>query len=207
MKPLRDDTNALTLRGDSEKRLSLLLSGNPRDNLDLIKLARFSDDENTASRATAAVIEMRLSMQMEIDEAENALNKAPDDEKLLRRLISTLSSALDSALFEEPALGRNRRALHSALKKAIALSPDAELLGLSVKNAVELKHYAEARSCAEREKRLYPRDERAWLDMLRVSVETRDRALLKETLEAIAKADVLWSDVGLERLRYWRDEK
>ena len=193
-------------RADDQARLELLLSGDPRDNLDLIKLARFSDDEDAARRATGAVIGLRLSMQMKIDEARDACAKHPEDEKRLRQLVSTLALALDSALFEEPALKKNRLALHEALKKAIALHPDAELLGLYVKNAVELKYYAEARACAEREKRLYPLDERAWLDMMRVSVETRDRALLKETLEAIQKTDSLWSDAGRERLSDWRDE-
>lgn len=197
MKRLHEDGRDLLTQG----------ADNPRANLELVKLARFSLDGETSRRATAAVIEMRLEAQTRLDAARAAYLRAPEDEKPLRALIRALSDAVDSALFEEPAQSAHRLQLDEVLIKAIARRPDAELIGLYVKNAVQLKHFAEARSAADREKRLYPGDERAWLDMLRVSVETRDRTLLKDTLKEIQNGDIAWTDAGLEHLNFWQDEE
>ena len=189
-----------------QKRRELMLNllrSDPRKYLDLLLLARFNEDPETAHYATATLTEVQRQIQLELQQAQMEVVRHPNDTTACTTYIHLLKDYVDSGLLEGHLLLRQRMVLEQALAALPANGLTPELMNIRVSNLLELQHPAEARSCAEKMISLWPQDESGWLALLHVYVETRDRAGLQMMMKRLANQDVEWSRNGLERMKYY----
>ncbi|MEG1776258.1 MAG: hypothetical protein RR367_07110 [Clostridia bacterium] len=198
---------ALLINSPQQRRQQMmnLLRSDPMQNLDLLLLARFNDDAETAHYATATITELQRTLQLELQRCQIDLQAEPDHTDLQKQYILLLQRYCESGLLEGQLLRRQQLTLAKALHYAYATEPSMELAGLAVRNSLALKEPAQARSMAEDALRRWPRDEQAWLEMLRVSVDTHDRSFFLALLARLEKSEVEWTSVGQERLKFWKE--
>lgn len=195
------------LINEPKKRRELmmdLLRSEPRKHLDLLLLARFNEDPETAHYATATLTEVQRQMQLELQQMQTALLKKSAGCKDAPLRISSFSTAMWTAAFlEGQLLERQRRMLG---KSAGELPEDwlsVPLCSIQVRNDLALGRAQEARLQALDMITRWPEDERAYLEMLEVCVQTRDRYALQKLKERLKHAPVEWTRAGLERIHYF----
>ncbi len=198
---------ALLINDPRQRRRQMmnLLRGDPMDHLDLLLMARFNDDAETAHYATATITELQRQMQLELQRCQVELQASPDSAGLRREYVELLNRYCESGLIEGQALRRQRLVLSRALADALSLSPALELTSLAVRNHLALKEPAQAREIAEEAFRRWPKEEQAWFDMMRVCVETHDQRGFRALLERVRSAGVDFSKAGRERLQFWME--
>lgn len=193
-----------------QKRRELMLNllhSDPRKYLDLLLLARFNEDVETAHYATATLTELQRQIQLELQQAQMEVIRHPNDTTACTTYIYLLKDYVDSGLLEGHLLFRQRMVLEQALGALPDNGLTPELMNIRVSNLLELQHPAEARGCAEKMISLWPQDESGWLALLHVCVDTRDREGLQMLPNRSAKQDVEWSRNGLERMKYYYGKK
>lgn len=194
------------LINDPRKRRALMMNvlrADPRKYLDLLLIARFNEDTETAHYATATIMEVQRQMQLEIQQCQAELKDAPGDAALHERYACLLNDFCESGLLEGQLLRRQRLNLLNALKDALALNEASALYALQVKNCLALKQGAEARQAADAMLANWPQDENSWLEALRVCVETRDQQGLRALAARAQGQSVDWTSAGRERFEYW----
>lgn len=194
------------LINEPKKRRELmmdLLRSEPRKHLDLLLLARFNEDPETAHYATATLTEVQRQMQLELQQMQTALLKNPQDAKTRLAYIELLNGYVDSGLLEGQLLERQRRMLGKALDELPEDWLSVPLCSIQVRNDLALGRAQEARLQALDMITRWPEDERAYLEMLEVCVQTRDRYALQKLKERLKHAPVEWTRAGLERIHYF----
>lgn len=213
LKPITDNPvpleEALLVNDPAERRKQMmnLLQSDPMENLDLLMLARFNEDVETAHYATATITELQRKIQLQLQRYQIDCQAHPDDAEMLSEYIHLLNRYCASGLLNGQVLRRQRFTLENALNRALALQPTPELVELSVINYLALQQSDKALSAAHKALALWPRDERSWLIQLRVHVEMHDGKALKALLASLETADVDWSVAGRERLRFWTEKQ
>lgn len=194
------------LINEPKKRRELmmdLLRSEPRKHLDLLLLARFNEDPETAHYATATLTEVQRQMQLELQQMQTALLKNPQDAKTRLAYIELLNGYVNSGLLEGQLLERQRRMLGKALDELPEDWLSVPLCSIQVRNDLALGRAQEARLQALDMITRWPEDERAYLEMLEVCVQTRDRYALQKLKERLKHAPVEWTRAGLERIHYF----
>ena len=194
------------LINDPRQRRSLMMNmlrSDPRKYLDLLLVARFNEDPETAHYATATLMELQRQMQLDIQASQTRLSQAPEDMEARLRYVKQLQEYCDSGLLEGQLLRRQRLLLGEALEGCLALRWDKELMAMAVGNHLALGEAQEARIQAESMISRWPQDEKGYLELLRVSVESGDQQGLKQLRQRMIKANVDLSQRGRERVEYW----
>ncbi len=194
------------LMNTPQKRRELmmnLLRSDPRKYLDLLLLARFNEDPETAHYATATLTEVQRQMQLEVQQAQIEAQKHPDDAAACVEYVRILKEYVDSGLLEGRLLLRQQMVLEQALADVPAEALTPELLSMRTRNLLALSRAPEARACAQEMIDRWPEDETGWLEMLRVCVDAHDRQGAEALAARAEEAPVAWSHAGRERLRYF----
>ncbi|MGN0996295.1 MAG: hypothetical protein ACI4PG_05270 [Candidatus Ventricola sp.] len=189
-----------------QKRRELMLNllrSDPRKYLDLLLLARFNEDTETAHYATATLTEIQRQIQLELQQAQMEVVRRPNDTMAHSTYVHLLKDYVDSGLLEGHLLLRQRMVLEQAMAAFPEGGLTPELMNIRVSNLLELQQPAEARGCAQKMISLWPQDETGWLALLHVCVETRDRAGLQALMARASGQDVEWTRSGLERMQYF----
>ncbi len=179
-----------------------LLNDDPGNNLELLMMARFNDDPETAHYATAALTEYQRRTELSLQQSQMLLSRQPDDFEERLRYIRRLESYIGSGLLEGHLLDRQRRLLEKELSSLPKDDADLELGCLRAANLLELRRTHDARQCAEDLALRFPGREEPWLMLLRVAVDSRDTAGLKALKERLAGASIQWSYAGREKIKY-----
>lgn len=183
-----------------------LLRSDPRKYLDLLLLARFNDDPETAHYATATLTEVQRQMQLELQQLQIEADKNPDDNDAAVAYVKQLHTYVDSGLLEGRLLERQRMILEQAMDHLTQEATTRELYTARIGNLLALEQAAEARECAENMIARWPDEETGWLELLRVCVETHDSQGLASLKKRIAETSVAWTHAGLEHMRYFIDK-
>ena len=183
-----------------------LLRSDPRKHLDLLVFARYNEDPETAHYATATLTEAQRQIQMEMQQMQAALANDPQDIETRVSYIQLMDAYARSGLLEGHLLDRQRIELKLNLETLPqdAISPD--LASLKIRNLLALQQAAEARACAEKMLARWPQDERSWLELLRVYVETHDESGMRELKGLAEESTVDWTMSGLEQTQYFWGE-
>lgn len=194
------------LINDPRQRRTLMMNmlrSDPRKYLDLLLVARFNEDPETAHYATATLMELQRQMQLDIQASQTRLSQAPEDMDARFLYVRQLQEYCDSGLLEGQLLRRQRLLLGEALEGFLSLRWDKELMGMAVRNHLALGEADEARVQAESMIDRWPQAEEGWLERLRVCVECGDQQGLNKLRQRIKEAGVDWSQGGRERANYW----
>ncbi len=183
--------------------LLTMLKSNPRKHLDVLMAARFDEDPETAHYATATLMKIQQDMQRELQQYRARLQRDPADENLWSAYLALEDEYCASGLLEGPLLRRERLQLASALNQCLARQASPERFSMAVQNHLALAQVQRARDTAHRMYRRWPNDERSWLEMMRVYVQSHDRNGMKTLMERALNAPVDWTRDGKEKLKYW----
>ncbi len=202
MVPLEE---SLLLDAPEKRRAAMMhiLRSDPLQYLDLLLLARFNDDSETAHYATATIMELQRHFQLRIHHLRKELAGESHKADLLREYAMSLNGYCQSGLLEGQLLRRQRLLLKQALENCLRLTEDQELLGIKVRNSLALKETGEAMAAANKLIKNWPTQENSWLEGFRVCVETHDQACLVAFKESMRNTPVDYSRAGREHLLYW----
>jgi len=180
-----------------------MLRADPKKYLDVLLVARFNEDPETAHYATATLMELQRQMQLELQRCQLQLKQEPEDDKAWAAHASMLEEYCKSGLIEGQVLRRQRLMLAAALDEIFTRTQTPELMSMAVRNHLLLGQGQEARAAADRMLERWPGDERSWLELMRVCAQTHDQAGMRSLLDRAQSAPVDWTHAGRERLQYW----
>ncbi len=198
------------LINDPHKRRTLMMNilrADPMQYLDLLLLARFNDDTETAHYATATIMELQRQFQLELQQRQAELARHEEDFDKHREYVGFLSRYCESGLLEGQLLRRQRLVLKKALYTCLQMKETPELLRIMVHNSLALKDAAEARVAAQTLMAKWPLDEASWMEGMRVCVETRDQSGMQALLSQMQKTPVDFTSKGREQLLFWTEKR
>ena len=193
------------LINDPHKRRNLMMNilrSDPMRYLDLLLIARYNDDTETAHYATASIMEIQRQFQLDLQQYQLELTKQDASFDTHRQYIELLSRYCLSGLLEGQLLRRQQLLLKTALDEALKLEDDPDLLRIKVGNSLALKDAQEARKTALHLIDEFPRDERSWLEGMRVYTETRDPQGMRALLKRIEDEKIDLTAAGREHLHF-----
>ncbi|MBE0600977.1 MAG: hypothetical protein IH607_04260, partial [Firmicutes bacterium] len=193
------------LINDPHKRRNLMMNilrSDPMRYLDLLLIARYNDDTETAHYATASLMEIQRQFQLDLQQFQLELSKETAAFETHRQYIELLARYCQSGLLEGQLLRRQQLLLKNALDEALKLEDDPDILRIKVSNSLALKDAQEARNTAQQLIDRYPRDERSWLEGMRVYTETRDPLGMRALLQRIQDEKIDLTAAGREHLHF-----
>ena len=196
---------ALLINDARQRRVLMMnmLRADPKKYLDVLLVARFNEDPETAHYATATLMELQRQMQMELQRCQLQLKQDPEDDRTWAAYASMLEEYCQSGLIEGQVLRRQQLMLATALDEIFTRTETPELMGMAVRNHLALGQGQEARTAANRMLERWPGDERSWLEMMRVFAQTHDQTGMRSLLDRAQSTPVDWTHAGRERLQYW----
>lgn len=198
------------LINDPQKRRALMmhvLRSDPMQYLDLLLVARFNNDTETAHYATATIMELQRHFQLEIHQMLAELAKSEGNIEKHRQYAKYLSTYCESGLLEGQLLRRQRLVLKNALEHCLRLEEDPSMLHIAVRNSLALEDAEEARMAAQKLMMKWPLDESSWLAGMRVCAETRDQNGMRTLLENMDSTPVDFTAKGREQMLFWRGKR
>lgn len=188
------------------RRLMLnILRKDPESYLDVLLIARFNEDTETAHYATATIMELQRNLQLDIQRCQTELSKRVGDLELWHEYIELITRYVQSGLLEGRILFRQRQVLKNALKQVMQVSVEPYFLREWIRNSLALGEYGEAKVAAERLIQIDRTDELGWLESMRVCVNSRDQKGLQILLAQIKSEMIDWTQEGREQVRYWTE--
>ena len=194
------------LINEPHKRRSVMMNilrSDPMRYLDLLLIARYNDDAETAHYATASIMELQRHFQLELQELQQKISKDSSDIATYRRYIELLSRYCGSGLLEGQLLRRQQLLLQNALDIALGIEMDGAFLRIKIGNCLALKQADEAKKTAQALIRLLPDDERSWLEGMRVYTETHDQEGMRALLRRIQAERIDFTTAGREHLLFF----
>lgn len=194
------------LINEPHKRRSVMMNilrSDPMRYLDLLLIARYNDDAETAHYATASIMELQRHFQLELQQLQLEISKDSSDIATHRKYIELLSRYCDSGLLEGQLLHRQQLLLQSALDNALAIEMDGSFLRIKISICLALKQAEDAKKTAHTLIRLLPADEHSWLEGMRVYAETHDQEGLRALLKRIHAERIDFTAAGREHLLFF----
>ena len=179
-----------------------LLHDDPAQNLELLMMARFNDDPETAHYATATLTEYQRHMEMSLQESQILLSKEPEDQEKRKDYIEKIRKYMESGLLEGHLLTRQRILMEKELSRLPEEDLDLSLGCLRARNLLDLQKAPEAIGVSRELIRRFPGAEEPWLMLMQIYVEIQDARGLKEIKRQLPEAGVLWSYHGHEKMEY-----
>ncbi len=179
-----------------------LLHSAPEENLELLMMARFNDDPETAHYATATLTEYQRRTEMDLQQSQMLLARQPNNLEARLAYIRQIEAYIQSGLLEGHLLTRQRTLLERELS---LLSPEETDLGmgcLRARNLLAMGQAHEAETAARELTRRFPRSEEPWLELMRIAVDSRNLQELRALREEMERAGILWSYHGQEKMEY-----
>ena len=183
-----------------------LLKDNPRKHLDVLMVARFDEDPETAHYATATLMKIQQQMQLELQKYRSLIERDQADGKTWSAYLALQDEYCSSGLLEGHLVKRERLVLLSALSKCLARMATPELLSMAVRNHLALGNTRHAHEASSEMYRRWPYDERSWLEMMRVCVQSRDRSGMDTLLGQALRVPADWTQEGRQTLKYWMEK-
>ena len=185
------------------KMMMKLLNDDPASNMEILMMARFNDDPETAHYATATLTEFQRRTEMALQQSQALLSKNPENHKQRIDYIRQMADYIDSGLLEGHLLARQRTLLEREMSKLSGDDLDMELGVLRIRNLLELKRAPEAIDAARTLIDRFPGQEEPWIALMRVYVECRNAQGIEELRGEMEAAGVQWSYHGQEKMKYF----
>ena len=180
-----------------------LLRDDPGNNIELLMIARFNDDPETAHYATASLTEYQRRTEIALQQSQALLAKQPDNTEERLRYIKQLETYIDTGLLEGHLLRRQQLLMEKELEKIPEPDISLEIGCLKVKNLLAINKTTDALETAQLMIRKFPGEEAPWLELMRVMISSGDKKGLAELKKQIETAEIFWSFKGRETADYF----
>ncbi|MCL2127156.1 MAG: hypothetical protein FWH38_02780 [Treponema sp.] len=195
----------LLLSNDKSRRevMMHILRRDPFAYLEMLKTAKSSADIEITHYATTTIMEIQRELDISMQKAEKNYLEDPDNIDTVNRLISALTSYIQTGLLLENRLLQLRRQLSEILEHKLEIFPNSRSAHLLlVANEIQLGTYTRAAEVAAEMREKWPSDEAAWLNSLHVCMASRDAPGKKDISEKLKKAVINWSRAGREEAEF-----
>lgn len=197
---------AMTINDEKVRRKLMLetLFDDPLKYLDVLMIARKNEDIETAHYASATISKIQSGFQREIQRSAFAVENNPDDIILLDHYIDALEKHIESGVLEDYLLRRQRIIFARALDlKLDQNKKDQETIIKKIHNSLQLGDFSTAYEASNLLKINWPQEEETWVEAVRVCVESKDKARLKETIDEVRQTKIGWTKHGKEQVAPW----
>ncbi len=210
--PVKDTVpleEALLINDPNKRRTMMMniLRSDPLQYLDLLLVARFNEDTETAHYATATIMELQRQFQLEIQQRQLELDQNEEDIAKHKEYAAFLSRYCESGLLEGQLLRRQRLVLKKALDRGLSIEIDPALLSMRVRNSLALNESADAKAAAQTLMNRWTLHEVSWLESMRCCVETRDQSGMQSLLQKLRETPVDLTSKGREQLLFWTEKR
>jgi hypothetical protein len=188
------------------RRKSMLetLYGDSSKYLDVLNIAKYNEDIETSHYATTTISKAQKDFQLSVQKHAIDVERHPDDPEILDIYLEILRKYIQSGLLEENLLRNLRLVYAKMLDHMLAMQEDNKnALIEKLRNSVELQDFTSAFNTGVLLKQYWPEDEQTWIELVRVYVEAKDSAKLKETIGEIQRKKIIWSEQARELLHPW----
>lgn len=189
------------------KMMMSILRSDPMSYLDLLLVARFNEDTETAHYAASTIMELQRQLQLALQQRQAEVLRDNTNLEKHRDYLTLMERYCQSGLLEGQLLRRQQLMLAEALEASFKIEEDAALLAMAVQTYLALGEPFEARKKAERMLKLWPYAEQSWLEAMRVTVESRNQKELISLKERMKKTPIDWTRSGREQMALWMEEK
>lgn len=180
-----------------------LLHDDPDKNIELLMMARFNDDPETAHYATATLTEYQRRTEMALQQSQMRLAREPGDTDTRLDYIRQMEAYIESGLLEGHLLVRQRTLLEKELACLTPGQTDLTLGCLRARNLLALGRIGDAETQARELVLRFPRAEEPWLELMRIAVDSRNARELSTLQSQMEQAGILWSYHGREKMEYF----
>lgn len=188
------------------KMMMSILRSDPMSYLDLLLVARFNEDTETAHYAASTIMELQRQLQLALQQQQAEMLRDKTNIEKHRSYLLMMEKYCKSGLLEGQLLRRQRLMLAEALEEALTIEEDEELLTMAVQNYLALGDATEAKLKAERMMALWPYAEQPWLEAMRVTVESRNQRDLHRLQEKMQETPIDWTKAGREQMALWMED-
>lgn len=194
------------LMNDLQKRRMLIMNAvrtDPVAYLDVLLVARFNEDTETAHYAASTIMEVQRKMQMALQELAQKVASQPESLTLHKQYIDLLARYCDSKLLEGELLRKQRVTLKRVLKKTLEMEDSVVLRSHLIATLMALGELKEAQSVVQSMLAKWPMDEIPWLEAMRIAVEADDQEAVAALLEKMKKTSIDWTKSGRTLIGPW----
>lgn len=189
------------------KMMMSILRSDPMNYLDLLLVARFNEDTETAHYAASTIMELQRQLQIALQQQQAEVLRDSANMDKHKAYLQLMDKYCKSGLLEGQLLRRQRLMMAESLEEALKLEEDNELMAMAVQNYLALGEAFEARHKAERMLALWPHEQQSWLEAMRVTVESRNQQELKQLKARMRETPIDWTKSGREQMALWMEEK
>ncbi len=197
---------AMTINDENVRRKLMLemLFDDPLKYLDVLMIARKNEDIETAHYASATISKIQSEFQREIQKSAVAVENSPNDIILLDHYIDALEKHIESGVLEDYLLQRQRIVFARALDlKLDQNKKNQKTIIKKIYNSLQLGNFSTAYEASNLLKINWPLEEETWIEAMRVCVESKDKARLKETIDEVRQTKIGWTKHGKEQVAPW----
>ncbi|MCZ8518248.1 MULTISPECIES: hypothetical protein [Paenibacillus] len=183
-----------------------LLKQDSLEYLEVLRMAVGNEDTETSHYAVSAIMEIKRKLTLSLQKLSVQYERNKGDAHLLRSYADVLRNYMRSGLLDERTLLKYKHTYTRVLGELLELSSDAyEAYGEKVNTDLELRQYETAEHTARLFITSFPRDEEAYLALIKVYFTMRSMDQLKSALEELKRSPVRLTSRALGVVRFWAE--
>lgn len=174
--------------------------------LDVLQLAVSNEDTETSHYAVSAIMELKRKLTLTMQELSVRYEADKDDPHLLQSYADVLQSYLNSGFLDERTMMKHRYTYIAVLGRLIELDP-GQIGTYTDKIEAEFAAglYVDAEQTAKQFAERHPREEDAYLLLLKVYYNRRSFVQIRSTLNRMKASPIRFSNRALALVRYWSE--
>ena len=198
-----EDALLLKEAATSRKLLLDIIGQGPEEFLDLLYLARLSDDTEVVHYATTVIAELSRQYDLQMMELEKDYLADPENPQLLDAYCHLLSDYLGKNLVTEQVAQLTREEYAGLLAKMVKEAPTVENYIALIENDLELKRYQEVEKNLALAKKEWPRHEKIWLLQLHYYYQMKKGEKIGELVKSIKEENIYISAENRALVEFW----
>ncbi|MBP2623652.1 hypothetical protein [Streptococcus oricebi] len=198
-----EDALLLKEAATSRKLLLDIIGQGPEEFLDLLYLARLSDDTEVVHYATTVIAELSRQYDLQMMDLEKDYLANPEDPRLLGDYCHLLKDYLGKNLVTEQVAQLTREEYAGLLAKMVEQEPSLENYIALIENDLELKRYKEVEKNLTLAKEQWPRNEKIWLLQLDYYYQMKKGEKIGELVKSIKEENIYISAENRALVEFW----
>lgn len=201
-----EETLLLGKKKESRNLLMKLAAENPSDCLDLLFLARHSEDHETAHYATTMIAEVSRQYEKQLSDFERQFSDKQQDLEFLDAYADFMEDYLSKDLLSRQMARLLRRDFRNLLLARLSLTEEKKTLFRLAQNELALEDYKLTKQYLDRALKNYPKEGAVYLLGLEYYYRQRDGVGFQQLLSQMQHASLVLSQQEQEQISFWRSQ-
>lgn len=199
---------ALVVSDYAERRRVMLdvLQHDAHKHIDVLQKAVSNEDSETSHYAVSALMEAKSDLMHSMQQLSVQFEENNGDIDVLHTYADVLRSYMRSGFLDEKSLRKYKYTYLEVLKQLIEVTPNAEYAYTeAVHTQLELDQRVEAERTARLFLERFPKNEQAYLLLMKVYYCVKSSKKIQETLKLLKQSPIRLSHDGLKQVRFWSE--